>query len=459
MLVSRVGRALQCGLASAALLALAFPASAQSPIPPVSAGPSALADEVSAAVDAFYRDRKDAPIFLRDAGSIAASRLIVPVLKRAPLDGLAEGPALAAAVEAALDQPGNKRRRLADERMVAGAWVRFVRALRRPNGALLYGDPALLPKTPTAEAVLLEAAGAASLQDHVIAASRGNPLYAELRDAVWAQARLDPAVASDPRVLANLERARLLPSRGRSIVVDSASAMLFMFEDGRAVDRMKVVVGKPDTPTPLLAGSIGYATFNPYWNIPEDVAERVVAPLVLKRGVSYLAEAEYDVTRGWEDSDGPIDPASVDWQAVADGRVKLQLRQRPGPNNIMGTVKFSFPNALGIYLHDTPLKALLDKPQRNFSLGCVRLEDAQRLARWIFADKPVTPSGAPEEHVRVPRPVPVFITYLTLRGDSGRLAMAPDVYGRDGPPAPLAHARADPQAGPAPATLDAAPDK
>jgi murein L,D-transpeptidase YcbB/YkuD len=435
-----------------ALLLAAPVAAAQPELAPAATGVS----DVESGVAAFYAARKDAPLWLSDAASINAAQLLVPVLRRSPLDGLAEGPQLAERVEAALDNPGKtSAERRANERLIAASWVRFVQALKRPARGFVYGDKALEPRVPSAEAILLEAASARSLSDHLLAVSRGNPIYGQLRDSLWAQMRHDPDLAQDARLRASLDRARILPSRGRYVVVDAASALLWMFEDGKPVDSMKVVVGKPDTPTPLLAGTINYATFNPYWNIPEDVAQRVVAPLVLKRGVQYLADAEYEVTSGW--SDEVIDPATVDWQAVADGTVQIQLRQRPGPNNIMGAVKFSFPNALGIYLHDTPLRHLMAEPQRNFSLGCVRLEDAQRLGRWLLGSEDSPATGEPEQHVRLPRPVPVYITYLTARGESGRLVFAPDVYGFDGPPVALA------AAGPTPAgtaqgpVIDAAP--
>lgn len=437
-------------------LMLAVPAAAAQSGSPIPAVAKASPSDVEAGVEAFYAARKDALLWLRDPASIVATKLLVPVLKRAPLDGLAHGPELAEQVEAALAVPGrSKAERRARERLIASAWVRFVQALRRPVPGFVYGDPALEPRVPSAEAILLEAAAARSLADHVVATSRANPIYAQLRDSIWAQMRHRPELAEDARLRASLDRARILPSRGRFIVVDAASAQLWMFEDGKAVDTMKVVVGKPDTPTPLLAGTINFATFNPYWNIPEDVAQRVVAPLVLKRGIEYLADAEYEVTNGW--SDEVIDPASIDWQAVADGTVQIHLRQRPGPNNIMGAVKFSFPNALGIYLHDTPLKHLMAAQQRNFSLGCVRLEDAHRLGRWLLGSDSNPATGAPEQHVRLPRSVPVFITYLTARGDSGQLAFAPDVYGLDGPAVALASTAPKPPGGAQAVVIDAAP--
>jgi murein L,D-transpeptidase YcbB/YkuD len=98
---------------------------------------------------------------------------------------------------------------------------------------------------------------------------------------------------------------------------------------------------------------------------------------------------------------------------------------------MMGAIKFAFANELGIYLHDTPHKDLFAKGRRTSSLGCVRLEDAKRLGRWLLQADAVPPTDQPEQSVRLPKPVPVYITYVTASADNGRLAYAADVYARD----------------------------
>jgi murein L,D-transpeptidase YcbB/YkuD len=241
---------------------------------------------------------------------------------------------------------------------------------------------------------------------------------------------------------ASLERARLLPSEGRFVMVDIASQQLMMIEDGRVVDRMKVVVGKPEMKTPLMAGTLRQVTFNPYWNVPVDLAATNIAANVLKNGIGWLRSRDYEVLSGWEADAKVIDPATVDWQAVADGRVEARVRQRPGRGNSMGAMKFEFPNDKGIYLHDTPDRQLFAEAERTFSSGCVRLEDAARLGRWLLGREPVASSDRPEYEVALPAPVPVFLTYLTVRPETdGRIAYAPDVYGLDGAESTLAAAR------------------
>jgi murein L,D-transpeptidase YcbB/YkuD len=203
------------------------------------------------------------------------------------------------------------------------------------------------------------------------------------------------------------------PKRGRYLLVDAASAKLFMVEDGQVVDSMRVIVGKPEAQTPTIASKIYYATLNPYWNVPADLARKIIAPRVLKDGVSYLREHHYQVLASFDDGAPEISPDEVDWKAVADGTAKVKVRQLPGPANSMGQVKFGFPNGSGIFLHDTPKKELFASDERAVSNGCVRLEDAPRLARWLLGRDPsLIAASAPEQHVALPRAVPIYITYL-----------------------------------------------
>ena len=125
-------------------------------------------------------------------------------------------------------------------------------------------------------------------------------------------------------------------------------------------------------------------------------------------------------------------PMTADWSAVAAGKVNVRVRQLPGPENAMGRMKFMFPNVQGIYLHDTPEKNLLGEEARMFSGGCVRLEDASRLAKWLYDGHPPSARSAqPEQRVDLPKPVPVFLTYLTAIPTAGAISYLPDIYGRD----------------------------
>jgi murein L,D-transpeptidase YcbB/YkuD len=205
-----------------------------------------------------------------------------------------------------------------------------------------------------------------------------------------------------------------IPVHGRYVLVDAASARLYMIEDGRVQDSMRVIVGKPETPTPELKSVINYETLNPYWHVTPDLAKTLIAPRVLQDGDTYLTTRGYEVLSGWGPDARVLSPDSVDWKAVAAGTAQVYVRQRPGPANSLGNFKFDLPNGDGIYLHDTPKKELFAQDQRNLSHGCVRLEDAQRLARWLLGKDPPA-AAAPEQNILIPRPVPITISYLDSR--------------------------------------------
>jgi murein L,D-transpeptidase YcbB/YkuD len=152
---------------------------------------------------------------------------------------------------------------------------------------------------------------------------------------------------------------------------------------------------------------------------------------VISGGISDLASKRYQVMSDWSESARVLDPAEVDWEAVAAGREELAVRQLPGGDNAMGKMKFMFPNELGVYLHDTPEKHLFQEADRRFSSGCVRVEDARRLAKWLFGKPPAPESEKPEQRVDLSEPVPVIITYLTAAPEDGRIAYRPDPYNRD----------------------------
>ena len=206
-----------------------------------------------------------------------------------------------------------------------------------------------------------------------------------------------------------------IPSHGRYILVDAASAQLFMIENGHVRDTMKVIVGKPASATPAIRSVIYYATLNPYWNVPPDLARTIIAPLVLKYGKGYLEYRGYEVVSSFGGEPRVLSPDSVDWKGVAAGTATVKVRQRPGPANSMGAMKFDLANANGIYLHDTPHKELFAKDDRGLSNGCVRLEDATRFARWLLGQDPSLSSDSPNQHVPIPGAVPITIAYL----DSG----------------------------------------
>jgi len=236
-------------------------------------------------------------------------------------------------------------------------------------------------------------------------------------------------------IIINMERAKRLPApeeQSKYVIVDSGDARLSMWENGRKVDEMKVVVGKPESATPMMAAYIKYADVNPYWNVPPDLAKNLIAPRVVAQGVSYLTTREYQVMTDYSENAQLIDPHDVDWQAVADGTQEVRLRRLPSPANSMGMMKFMLPNYFGIYLHDSPEKDHFTKNELWISNGCVRLEDYKRLAKFLFDG--VVPTGdnpKVEAHVDLPRKIPVYMTYLTVQPTADGVQFLQDHYGRD----------------------------
>ena len=428
----RAGRPVRSARISHVLLALA---AAAAPLPAVaqSIGPAAQLAEPAfgQSIADFYAARDGRPLWLgEDASAGSAATILLDYLRTAEADGLEPGQfrlaELSEAVRLAASGTGSDISRV--DRMLSEAFVAYVRDLKRiPSEGLIWVDPELKPRAPTPRHLLETAASAPSLETWLTDMGWMHPIYAGLRKA------LVKGGAGDRQLLRlNLDRARALPSgKGRYIVVNATSAELSAYENGRVVDTMRVVVGRPRHQTPMMAALIRYASLNPYWYVPPDLAAERVAPNVIKDGLGYLSAQGYQILSDWSPGAQSIDPATIDWKSVAGGTTQVWMRQLPGPVNAMGDMKFMFPNSQGIYLHDTPQKELLAEASRMFSGGCVRLEDAPRLARWLFGRPLQAESSQPELRVDLPELVPVYITYLTMVPRGSELATYPDVYGRD----------------------------
>lgn len=392
-----------------------------------------IPQDVANAYDTF----RIGPIWFRDGADSAAAEKLVAILRRAPFDGFPEGPQLASAVaEGAAQARTNPGTSAKQEKILSAAWVRYVQALRRRTTGMIYAYPVLKPQGVRADEILLTAAAAHSLSDYLTATSELNPVYGPLRDAAWADAQASGNLTPDPRLLANLDRTRSIPPRGRFALVDSGEQRLTLFENGQPIDSMKIIVGTNELPTPLIASMIYYVTFNPYWHAPDHLVRKTIAPTVLKQGMKYLESHGYHVLEEWSETPREVAASAVDWKGAAAGTVHLLVQQDPGPLNSMGNLKFPFANTEGIYLHDTPNKALFAKELRNLSNGCVRLEDAQRFGRWLLGHDPVAPGSDPETNVPLPQGVPIILTYLTAHVQDGKLTYLPDFYGWDKAGAP-----------------------
>jgi len=384
-------------------------------------------------VAAFYRARHYAPLWTTSRALRPAAAEVAPMLADAARDGLDPDAFQTAAVRravaaAASGRPADLARA---DITLSNAVSSYAVALHTPAPAdrLRFVDPGV-PMPPTDRLGALDAIARAPTLGVALAEVRQmSPLYDGLKAAL---ASASGAKAAQLRL--NLDRARALPSElgRRYVLVNPAAQTLWLYDGGRLALKMPVIVGKPTEQTPSMIGLMRYAVLDPYWNVPPDLAQFSIAPHVLEDGPRYLAAHQLQLLSDFSPTATVVDPESIDWSAVASGAVKIRLRQTPGPDNMMGQIKFVLPNPLGIYLHDTPLKGLFDSERRADSSGCVRLSDAPALALALFghALRP-QPGGAPEQRVDLSAPIPVYIVYLTAQPGPGGVAYLPDIYRRD----------------------------
>lgn len=416
---------------AAAPVAAPTPEAAATPLRPV---------RVSAEIAAFYRERGSRPLWVTRAGVRPEALRLAGEIARAADHGLDPRRYGATELAAALDaaKSGDPAARARADLLLSRAYPAFVRDLRVPargRSAVTWVDPELAPEAPEALALLEAAAAAPDLARHLAGTIAMNPLYLALSRGYARRRAAGPrfSAGEEKAIRANLDRARLIPALpGRYVIVDAGSARLWMIDGGRVEGPMRVIVGKRNMQTPNMAGYIRYVTLNPWWNVPPDLA-RERAKRVLKAGPGVLQRENMELLSDWSDRPRVIKASQVNWRAVAVGKTSLRMRQRPGGANVMGAMKFMLPNRLGIYLHDFPDKSLFARADRRISSGCVRLEDAPRLARFLFGGAAPRPAGAaPEQRVDLPEPVPVYITYLTALPDPARgVALQKDVYARD----------------------------
>ncbi|HEX5727193.1 MAG TPA: L,D-transpeptidase family protein [Longimicrobiaceae bacterium] len=220
------------------------------------------------------------------------------------------------------------------------------------------------------------------------------------------------------QIAANLERFRWLPrSLGqRYVLVNVPAFRLEAFDGGRSVLQMRVIVGSEfdDRATPVFSDSMEYAVFRPYWLVPDTIAAKELFPKA-QADPSYFATNRYELYQ-------------------EEG--KTRIRQKPGPKNSLGLVKFLFPNEFSIYLHDTPQDSLFREDVRAFSHGCIRLEKPDQLARYALGwdlerIQRAMQEGPDDRRVDLPRKLPVYIAYFTTYMRNGRLYFGNDLYERD----------------------------
>ncbi len=218
------------------------------------------------------------------------------------------------------------------------------------------------------------------------------------------------------QMMVNMERSRWLPATipDRHFMINIPAFTFYAYEKDSVAWSMKVVVGKAIHQTAVFSGKLQFVVFSPYWNIPPGIMAKEILP-ALRKNRNYLYQHH------------------MEWNGK-------QIRQKPGPDNALGLVKFIFPNSYNMYLHDTPAKTLFESDQRAFSHGCIRVAQPKKLASYLLKDQPEWTEEKMEEAmhagkelwVTIQHPVPVYITYFTAWVDEqGSIQFRKDIYNRD----------------------------
>ncbi|QTL02748.1 L,D-transpeptidase family protein [Aquabacter sp. L1I39] len=256
--------------------------------------------------------------------------------------------------------------------------------------------------------------------------------------------RFDGSRSRTDDIIVNMERWRWLPrDLGTAyVMVNIPEYMVRIVDGGKVIHQARVIVGKPDTPTPLLTRDMTYAVVNPYWNIPPTIARKEMLPN-LQRDPYYLARQGIEITRGGK----VVDPTAVNW---ANGLSGYSFRQPPGERNALGRIKFMFPNDHSVYLHDTSSPRLFANEKRAYSHGCMRVQDPLSFGEVIFGlgmrDDSWTQErigkmfGGAERYLTFKQKIPVHVVYFTVWVDeTGVLRGRDDIYGIDSKMRELLH--------------------
>lgn len=242
-----------------------------------------------------------------------------------------------------------------------------------------------------------------------------------------------------------LERLRWLPHLGdeRLVALNIPMFRLWAWDtipaSGSPLFGMDVIVGRAlNTQTPVFVEEMREVVFRPYWNVPSSILRHEVLPK-LASNQDYLRRESMEIVRGSGDNASPVELTAESVEALRQG--KLRVRQRPGPTNALGLIKFVFPNQEDVYMHGTPAQVLFAKARRDFSHGCVRVEDPVRLAEWLLQDRPewtrdrivAATMGTQTVHVKLAHPIQVVLFYTTaaVMPEDNTIRFADDIYHHD----------------------------
>jgi murein L,D-transpeptidase YcbB/YkuD len=437
---------------------------------------SAADREDRTALAAFYAQRQHGPLWVSAAGLTVAAQAVIAELRRADDWGLE---ASAFRLPSLSPSPGSELSRAQGAQWEGVQWegvqwegaqleialsLAILRYARHARGS--RADPATLSKFLDRKPPLLEpqqvmeAIAKADAPDAYLRSLHPqHPQFAVLRQKYLAlrggsnpaadREGASSATQSAParphavtaaagtarKLLVNLEQWRWMPDTLGDfyIWVNIPEFTLRVVKAGNVIHAERVVVGKPDTPTPVFSQSLEQIIFHPSWGVPESIKRQDVLPSLIRGSTRIFTFYHLRIQRGGRD----IDPASIDWSS-ADIR-NFHVYQPPGENNVLGNIKFRFPNKHDVYMHDTPQKNLFNAEVRAFSHGCMRVRHPEQLAQVVLAEDQGWPanrtaaaigsSGAQNNQINIEHTIPVHITYFTAAVDAdGKLKLFADIY-------------------------------
>jgi len=369
------------------------------------------------ALNTFYGARLYQPAWTGSQAARANASLALSALEHSDEDGLQ--PDRYHLSELDLRRRADTMQAAAEyELFLTDAMLRYARDLRqgRPGLREIDDDVGFPAEYFDAAGALNQALGANRLNDFLASLPPPHPEYRYLKAAL-AQYRAAGADAHVQTIIANMERWRWVPRNfgSRYVSVNAAGATLEAVDHGNVILTSPVIVGKPDTPTPLFSTTAVSLAINPSWHVPTPIVRREILPK-LRANPNYLAHKHMV----WNDGGG--------------------IRQLPGAGNALGVLKFEMPNEFDTYLHDTPSHALFAKADRHLSHGCIRVGKIQQLGSFALTGDPE--AGLARIHsliiaratrtISLDETLPVFVLYRTAIADAdGAVNFLPDVYGRD----------------------------
>jgi murein L,D-transpeptidase YcbB/YkuD len=407
-----------------------------------------VASDDLAALEAFYAERNGAPLWITPMGFTARAQALIAEIQNAGNWGL---PPDAFDLPSASDLPASTQAQAADEVKLALAVLKYARYAR--GGRLSPGKISELfdqnPDLVSPKTVLTEIAASPAPATYLTSLQPKQAQFESLRKLLLksianAKARVRKPMA-DPgiqRLIVNMERWRWMPADlGNYYVWNNVpSYVTRVMKNGKSIYVEKVIVGQPKYATPLFSANMRSIEFNPDWTVPDTIKFEDLAPR-LRQGstdgthdISILTSNKLSVSYQGK----PVDAATVDWSR-ANIR-QYRFTQEPGPDNVLGVLKFNFPNRHAIYMHDTIQPELFSETERMLSHGCIRVRQPDRLASLLLAEdkgwsaqqvKDLLAKGK-NSGVMLSKPVPVHLTYFTAVVDAqGKLQTFADIYGLD----------------------------